>query len=278
MLQFCDKPTRKPLTLAAAVAILFVLGTAQAADAGGPADRAQVERHAAAAAALGRQMFSDPSLSASGKMSCASCHSPRDAFGPPNALPVQLGGADLRRSGTRAVPSLEYLQAAPAFTEHFFDNDDEGDESVDNGPTGGLTWDGRVDRDRDQARSPLLSPFEMGNADAAAVVAKVRQASYAGALREIYGTGVFDDTDKAFAGIVEALEVFQQDYRAFYPYSSKYDAYLAGRATLTEQEARGLYSKAVERVRAEAFVPPHGNRQAPSRAAVRRQSSDETVS
>jgi hypothetical protein len=46
----------------------------------------------------------------------------------------------------------------------------------------------------------------------------------------------------------------------------------------SEQEARALYSKAVERVRAEAFVPPHRNRQAASRAAARPESSDETVS
>jgi cytochrome c peroxidase len=59
-------------------------------------------------------------------------------------------------------------------------------------------------------------------------------------MRRIFGADIFDDTDKAFAGVVEALEAFEQDYRAFYPYSSKYDAYLAGRASLTEQEARGL--------------------------------------
>src|SRR6185312_2379193 len=33
---------------------------------------------------------------------------------------------------------------------------------------------------------------------------------------------------------------YEQDYTAFYPYSSKYDAYLAGQAALTPQEARGL--------------------------------------
>ena len=39
--------------------------------------------------ALGRKMFFDRSLSASRNLSCASCHDPRFAFGPPNALPVQ---------------------------------------------------------------------------------------------------------------------------------------------------------------------------------------------
>ena len=66
------------------------------------------------------------------------------------------------------------------------------------------------------------------------------QASYADELRKIFGPDIFDDGDKAFAGVVEALEAYEQDYKAFYPYSSKYDAYLAGRATLSVQEARGL--------------------------------------
>jgi cytochrome c peroxidase len=36
------------------------------------------------------------------------------------------------------------------------------------------------------------------------------------------------------------LAAYEQDYQTFYPYSSKYDAYLAGKAVLTETEARGL--------------------------------------
>jgi cytochrome c peroxidase len=202
--------------------------------------RPQAYQRAAQLEALGRRLFTDPSLSASGRMACATCHDHDRAFGPPNALAVQLGGADLRAPGLRAVPSLKYLQVVPQFTEHYYESEDEGDDSIDNGPTGGLTWDGRVDRGRDQARIPLLSPLEMGNADVAAVVAKAREAGYADELRRIFGTAVFDDTEKAFAGIVEALEVYQQDYRAFYPYSSKYDAYLAGRAEMTAQETRGL--------------------------------------
>jgi cytochrome c peroxidase len=224
---------------------LVCCGLAAVIGAGARADEATLTRprayeRAAQLAALGGKLFADPSLSASGRMACATCHDPDRAYGPPNALAVQLGGADMRTPGLRAVPSLKYLQVVPQFTEHYYESEDEGDDSVDNGPTGGLTWDGRVDRGRDQARIPLLSTFEMANTDAAAVVAKVRQTRYADALRRIFGTGIFDDTDEAFAGIAEALEAFEQDYRAFYPYSSKYDAYLAGRATLTEQEARGL--------------------------------------
>lgn len=49
----------------------------------------------------------------------------------------------MRSSGLRAVPTLKYLQSVPAFAEHYHESDDEGDESVDAGPTRGLTWDRR---------------------------------------------------------------------------------------------------------------------------------------
>jgi cytochrome c peroxidase len=189
---------------------------------------------------LGRRLFFDPSLSASGRLSCATCHDPAYAYGPPGERAIMPGGKDMRQSGLRAVPSLRYLQATPAFTEHFRDSDDEGDASVDNGPTGGLTWDGRVDRGRDQARLPLLAPLEMANDSPAAVVAAVRRSPHAEMLRRAFGKRIFADPDRAFDGILQALEAYEQHYNEFYPYSSKYDAYLEGKAELTPSESRGL--------------------------------------
>jgi cytochrome c peroxidase len=206
----------------------------------GPLTRAQAYQRAAALADLGRKMFFDVNLSASGKMACASCHDPGHAFGPANALAVQLGGPRGGLPGTRAVPSLRYLQAAPQFSEHFFDSEDEGDESIDTGPTGGLTWDGRADRARDQARFPLLSPFEMANAGPAAVAAKLKEAAYADEMRATFGAAVFDDPDAAYEAALDSLAAFQHTAADFYPYSSKYDAYLAGKAKFSAQEARGL--------------------------------------
>jgi cytochrome c peroxidase len=84
--------------------------------------RAEATRRARALEEIGRQMFVDPSLSGSGRMSCASCHSPQHAFGPPNARATQLGGRGLDRVGLRAVPSLRYLQTRPPFSEHFFES------------------------------------------------------------------------------------------------------------------------------------------------------------
>jgi cytochrome c peroxidase len=193
---------------------------------------------AAAMTGIGRALFFDKSLSASGKMACASCHDPAWAFGPPNDSPVQLGGSDGRRLGVRAVPSLMYTQNIPPFTEHYFD--DEGDDSVDQGPAGGRTWDGRAQSAHDQARLPLFSPFEMANANIEAVVAKVRRAAYAAQFRDTFGARVFDDEALAFKAVLLALETFQQSPTEFSPYSSKYDAWLRHKTSMSGSELRGL--------------------------------------
>ena len=191
----------------------------------------------AAMTSIGRDLFFDKSLSASGTLACASCHDPKRAMGPPNALAVQLGGRDGRQPGLRAAPSLKYAQNIPPFTEHYFEN--EGDESADQGPTGGRTWDGRAQSAHDQARLPLLSPFEMANTSGAALVSKVRL-RHAAKIQAAFGDKVFDDPAQAFKAILMSLETFQQDPSEFYPYSSKYDAWLRRQATLSVQELRGL--------------------------------------
>jgi len=180
--------------------------------------------------ALGRAIFFDAELSPSGAVSCASCHDPQHAYGPPDADTLKLG--------LRAAPSLRYLNTVPPFSEHSFDND--GDDSVDLGPTGGHTWDGRAASAHEQARLPLLSPEEMGGPTPQAVVARLRDAPYAPQLRALFGADVFERGDAAFDAATMALEVFQQSPAEFYPFSSRYDAMLRGRGTLTEQELRGL--------------------------------------
>src|SRR5689334_2418386 len=77
---------------------------------GGLALRARaVAPDAPTPASLGRKIFFDPSLSASGAMACSTCHDPAHAHAQTNGLAVQLGGPLLDAPGTRAVPSLRYL-------------------------------------------------------------------------------------------------------------------------------------------------------------------------
>ena len=187
---------------------------------------------------LGRALFFDPTLSASGSLACASCHDPAHAFASPGASAVELGGSDRRQPGVRAVPSLMYEQKMPPFTEHFFDSD--GDDSVDQGPAGGTLWDGRAQSAHEQARVPLLSEFEMANSSADSVVDKVQRALYAALFRRAFGASVFDDRGRAFKALLLALEAFEESPADFYPYSSKYDAFLRGTASLSAAERRGL--------------------------------------
>ncbi|MGI4861113.1 MAG: cytochrome-c peroxidase [Janthinobacterium lividum] len=226
-----------------------------------------------AAAELGKRMFFDVSLSASGRMACASCHSPAHAYGPPNGLAVQLGGTRLRDQGARAVPSLRYLEHNPNFTigpnSAVPDTDaalappppPAGDVKVAavakggtvtpaqaaqqaaaaaNVPQGGLDWDGRADSFQDQADGPFLDPHEMANVNDAAVLERLRKAPYAGDFRKLFGPAVFDNASLAMSEALFALARYQFEDPGFHPYDSKYDYYLAGEATLTPQEAHGL--------------------------------------
>ncbi len=188
--------------------------------------------------ALGRAMFNDITLSASGTLACASCHSPANGYSPNNNLAVQLGGIDGKTEGTRATPSLRYIQNVPAFTEHY--HDDDGDDSVDAGPTGGHNWDGRVQTAHEQALGPLLSAREMGNKDEAAVLAKLKDGPLAPQFRQVFGDDIFSKPNAAMQGALMALEVFQESPTDFYPYTSKYDAFLRKQVQLSPQELRGL--------------------------------------
>ena len=185
-------------------------------------------------AALGQKMFLDASLSESGKLACATCHDPRYAYGPPPGRAIAIGGKDMNQSGTRAVPSLRYLRSAPAFglDHHFIDGDVA--------PVGGFTWDGRAASIREQARLPLLAPNEMANANPAAVVKKLRRASYAAQFRAIFGADIFMDPARAFDSALQALDAFQRIPSKFFPYSSRYDAFLRGDLELSEEEERGV--------------------------------------
>jgi len=190
--------------------------------------------------ALGRAMFSDPGLSASGKVSCASCHDPAAAFGPNARTASPFRDDDPEHDGTRAIPSLRYAQFAGRFTEHT--TDDEETHGVDGGPTGGFTWDGRADTAREQALIPLFDEREMANADAASLARRVAAAPYAAPFRAAFSPprgDVFADPRQVVGWMALAFEVFEQSPE-FAPFDSRYDRWLAGRATLTGAELRGL--------------------------------------
>lgn len=204
---------------------LLLLGCALLLSGCGGADGPRLS----AEAALGQRAFNDPTLSASGRQSCASCHAAEAGHAAANSLAVQLGGADMLTEGLRASQSIRYLAANTAF---HFDAEDT--------PSGGFFWDGRADSLAVQSGIPLLGAREMANPDKAAVAAKIAGASWADDFKALYGADVLGDAERAFAKLGQALQRFQLEDAQFNAYTSKYDEVLRGRAVLTAPEARGL--------------------------------------
>lgn len=215
-----------------------------------------------AAARLGRDLFFDPSLSATRQLSCASCHSPAHAYGPSDSLAVARGGRSGREQGVRAIPSLRYVDRTPMFSigPEVGASDEAG--TMPNAPPagaamravkragvrstvpatvprGGLFWDGRASTLQEQAMSPLLNPLEMANPDIVALAARMRR-EYGARLESLFGREAIATPERLVAEALFTIARFEIEDPSFHPYSSKYDAWLEGAATLSPSEARGL--------------------------------------
>lgn len=190
-------------------------------------------------AELGKLLFFEQGLSASGTLSCATCHDPKHAYGPANGLAVQLGGPAMNQPGTRAVPSLRYKEYTPPFAD-LLDNPDGVSAP---GPGGGFTWDGRAGTLAEQARIPLLSPLEMANESAAAFVERLLASPSAPRFRQAFGADPRRDPQVTLDAAGKALQAFQLEDASFHPYSSKYDLYVGNKlgGDLTAAEVRGMH-------------------------------------
>jgi cytochrome c peroxidase len=218
-----------------------------------------------AMALLGQQIFNDSSLSSSGRLSCASCHSAQNSYAPANGLAAQYGGPTVSIQGARAVPSLMYLAQQPNFyigPDISGDNDtpvalpqlaaagsnaaratktaqSTAQSAANIVPEGGLFWDGRANTLQSQAMGPLLSPFEMDGGTIARVSAKLQAAPYAGSFTQLFGPTIFKTPDLLVSEALFAVVRYEVEDPSFHPYSSKYDAWLEGKARLSQAEMRG---------------------------------------
>lgn len=179
--------------------------------------------------ALGRALFHDKSLSTPEGQACGDCHQEDHGFADPDESLPTSEGVVKGLFGNRQAPALSYSAFSPAF---FFD------EGI-NDYIGGQFWDGRAKTLEDQAQGPLLSAAEMNNPSKEAVVAKLRNGPFANAMTRLYGNDVFDSTDKAMGAFTNAIASFEST-STFARFSSKFDAYQEGTATLSASEARGL--------------------------------------
>ena len=195
---------------------------------------------------LGKQIFFDARLSEPmGVQSCASCHAPQVGFsgfgdiptgGAASAAGFKRGfiagigeGAVIGAFGRRKPPSAAYATPVPVMS---FDGVEF---------TGGLFWDGRATGLRlgSTAAEQALGPCP------ASVLAKLKSnRSYLALWRAAFGTSEIDLSNDAvilsnYDNVGIAIDAYE-DSREVNQYSSKFDAFQAGRYTMTAQEAEGM--------------------------------------
>jgi cytochrome c peroxidase len=180
---------------------------------------------------LGRALFHDTDLSLNRTQACATCHMPEAGFAdargaePGNAASLGDDGASL---GNRNAPTAAYARFSPPFGQ-----------LPDGKWRGGQFLDGRASTLADQAGGPPLNPAEMGMPNEAAVVARLKEKpDYVAAFDALFQKGVLDDATTGYAAMTQAIAAFEET-EVFAPFDSKYDRFLRGEETLTDQEELG---------------------------------------
>ena len=202
---------------------------------------------------LGQTLYFDTNLSTPLGQSCAVCHMPSVGWTGPdeiiNATGAVYEGAVESRFGNRKPPSAAYATSAPLFQLE----DMNGEELF----LGGNFWDGRAtgfelgNAAADQAQGPPLNPLEQNNPSVEVVCIRIRNSDFAlhwtdrtyeELFAEVYGLDSLDCENNAqqiFDLFAIAIATWEDSCQVN-QYSSKYDAFLLGRAELTPMEKRGL--------------------------------------
>ena len=197
--------------------------------------------YSAAVIALGRALFRDKSLSNPPGQACISCHDPSTGYTfPDSKVNKKYGvapGAVSGRFGNRKPPSVSYAPFMKTGIPYY---DKDAVAWV-----GGLFWDGRAKNAFEQIQFPFFNPNEMNNqihnvAQTAGVSNKLKASTLAPLFKKAYGAKVFSlPPKKLFGKVAEAIVAYEASPEVS-PFTSKYDAYLEGKAELTPEELMGL--------------------------------------
>lgn len=156
---------------------------------------------------LGRMLFYETMLSRTNTQSCASCHIQQFAFSDTATFSIGVNNLQGKR------------QAMSVFNMAWHTNE--------------FFWDGRAHLLRDQSLMPIQDHLEMDE-NLPNVVAKLKaDARYTSQFKRAFGS---EEVNPLLMS--KAMEQFMN---SIVSYRSKYDLFLAGKATLSTQEERGRY-------------------------------------
>src|SRR5437667_746451 len=153
--------------------------------------------------ALGQKLFFEGRLSADGTVACATCHDPARAF--TDGRPVSIGIHG--RAGQRNAPTV--LNALYNKTQF---------------------WDGRAKTLEEQAASPIVNSFEMGQPSLDAAVVKIAGIDeYKQAFQKVFGRSV-NGPD-----LLRALASYE---RTLVSFDSPFDHFIAGDKNAIDDSAK----------------------------------------
>lgn len=159
----------------------------------------------AAKITLGKTLFFDARLSASGKLACVSCHAPTLGWADGRAVSEPRGATPARNAPTILNAAFQPV----------------------------LFWDGRAASLEAQAEEALANTFEMEADETHVVSVLSRSTSY----RRLYDAA-FPDEPITLAGVVKAIACFE---RTVVGGESRFDDFLRGNeAALSDEELLGL--------------------------------------
>ena len=170
---------------------------------------------------LGRILFYDPILSKDNTISCASCHSPFNAFAHTDH---DLSHGIFDSIGNRNAPALFNLAWQKTFM-----------------------WDGAINHLDMQALAPISHPSEMGS-NINEVIKKLNESK---AYKKLF-LNAFQDSTISTSKILKALSQFQLTLVSA---NAKYDRVKMGKEVFTEQEKNGyqLFKKNCASCHSEPF-------------------------
>src|SRR5438552_2068606 len=153
--------------------------------------------------ALGQKLFFDGRLSADGTVACATCHDPARAFSDGRPVSIGIHG----RAGQRNAPTI--LNALYNKTQF---------------------WDGRAKTLEDQAASPIVNSFEMGQPSLDAAVVKIAGIKeYKQAFQKVFGRPV------SGPDLVRAIASYE---RTLVSFDSPFDRFIAGDKNAIDDPAK----------------------------------------